>query len=447
MNHRINVNDLPFSDALERSHADRGHRCRREHGRNAFVDRHRRGHLRAKLDEPLGARHRRRRGRRRDERLLRRQRRSAGDLGSVTGSRTGRARMAGTLIDEKQVTLKADLHGRLVNQPPTRGRWSTISPPARQTVECSLTGGGTFTLDGSESTTRTTTSCRSGGSRAAAPARSSGRCPGRRSRSWSARRRRTTRPRTCSRSSTRSVSTTRTRPGQRRRHDRAARHGAGHGHGRVHGAERPRRWTWGPRRERRLRCRRRSSRTMRRLLFNLGNTTVTWTAIDESKNKGTATQTVKIVDTTPPKLDRHAVADRTLAAEPQARADHRVDHGQSTSAIRTRPCGWSRSRATSPTTAWATATRPDDIQVATLGADARTFLLRSERSGNGNGRVYTVTYQATDASGNATTKTVTVVVPKNQARQQVDRATRGTGSGPHSRPRAGSCLPWPEALR
>ena len=45
-------------------------------------------------------------------------------------------------------------------------------------------------------------------------------------------------------------------------------------------------------------------------------------------------------------------------------------------------------------------------------------MLRAERSGKGNGRIYTVTYRATDASNNTTTKTATVIVPKSQAASQ-----------------------------
>ena len=44
--------------------------------------------------------------------------------------------------------------------------------------------------------------------------------------------------------------------------------------------------------------------------------------------------------------------------------------------------------------------KPNDIQGATFGSDDRKFELRSERSGTGLGRVYTITYSATDASGN-----------------------------------------------
>jgi endo-1,4-beta-xylanase len=50
-----------------------------------------------------------------------------------------------------------------------------------------------------------------------------------------------------------------------------------------------------------------------------------------------------------------------------------------------------------------------DIQLV----DGQLFL-RAERAGNSDGRVYTLTFQATDASGNSTTVTVTVVVPHNQ---------------------------------
>lgn len=55
----------------------------------------------------------------------------------------------------------------------------------------------------------------------------------------------------------------------------------------------------------------------------------------------------------------------------------------------------------------------NDIQGATVGTDDRSFQLRAERAGSGSGRVYTVVYEATDASGNSATFTTTVVVPKS----------------------------------
>jgi hypothetical protein len=49
----------------------------------------------------------------------------------------------------------------------------------------------------------------------------------------------------------------------------------------------------------------------------------------------------------------------------------------------------------------------DDVVIV----DDDTFALRAERSGTGTGRVYTITYQATDACGNSTIATATVAVP------------------------------------
>jgi len=51
------------------------------------------------------------------------------------------------------------------------------------------------------------------------------------------------------------------------------------------------------------------------------------------------------------------------------------------------------------------------IQGAEFGTDDREFWLKGERSGNGLGRVYAVTYESIDASGNVTETTTEVTVP------------------------------------
>ena len=53
----------------------------------------------------------------------------------------------------------------------------------------------------------------------------------------------------------------------------------------------------------------------------------------------------------------------------------------------------------------------NDIVIA---PDCKSVQLRSERSGNGNGRVYTITFKVTDASGNVATATAKVTVPHSQ---------------------------------
>jgi hypothetical protein len=57
---------------------------------------------------------------------------------------------------------------------------------------------------------------------------------------------------------------------------------------------------------------------------------------------------------------------------------------------------------------------PGDV-AAGFGSDSRTFSVRSARLGQDKtGRIYTVTYSATDASGNSATATATVTVPHDQ---------------------------------
>ena len=53
----------------------------------------------------------------------------------------------------------------------------------------------------------------------------------------------------------------------------------------------------------------------------------------------------------------------------------------------------------------------NDIVIA---ADCRSVQLRAERSGNGDGRVYTITFKVTDSSGNVGTATAKVLVPLSQ---------------------------------
>ena len=64
----------------------------------------------------------------------------------------------------------------------------------------------------------------------------------------------------------------------------------------------------------------------------------------------------------------------------------------------------------------------DDIQEAEVGTDDRTFLLRAERMGGGSGRIYTATYNATDASGNSTDGVVEILVPHDQGDMKAAKA-------------------------
>jgi hypothetical protein len=57
-----------------------------------------------------------------------------------------------------------------------------------------------------------------------------------------------------------------------------------------------------------------------------------------------------------------------------------------------------------------------DVQGAELGTDDRQFLLRAERGGSRNGRIYTVLDEVEDAAGNRTQAIAEVVVPHDRGR-------------------------------
>jgi hypothetical protein len=85
----------------------------------------------------------------------------------------------------------------------------------------------------------------------------------------------------------------------------------------------------------------------------------------------------------------------------------------------------------------------NDIQGADVGEADLNFELRAERRTDGDGRLYAVTYAATDASGNTTTATRYVLVPLNKG-GVVDPIAIAVADSP-----AGTVVSWgavPDAL-
>ena len=152
--------------------------------------------------------------------------------------------------------------------------------------------------------------------------------------------------------------------------------------------------------------------------YPLGSTVVTVTATDGSGNSASDAMTVTVVDTIPPDLEvtvtptilwppNHNMVpiDWTYVVSDIADPSPLVElvHVQSDEGdgVNTFDPAFDVTEVVGR--------KGSDIQLV----DGQLFL-RAERAGNSDGRVYTLTFQATDASGNSTTATKTVVVPHNQ---------------------------------
>ena len=148
--------------------------------------------------------------------------------------------------------------------------------------------------------------------------------------------------------------------------------------------------------------------------FPLGESTVHWTAVDDSGNQGTATQKVIIKDTIPPVL--------TLSLSPTMLwpPNHKLVPITATITV-TDVCDPHPTvklvsiKSSEPDNGLGDGDTTEDIQGAKFGTDDLSFLLRAERRGGGPGRTYTVIYEATDASGNSSQNKATVTVPANQS--------------------------------
>lgn len=144
----------------------------------------------------------------------------------------------------------------------------------------------------------------------------------------------------------------------------------------------------------------------------LGATTVTWSATDASGNTASCDQIVRIVDTQPPTLmvttdvhtlwpPNHEMVPVNVSWQVQDACD--PNPGVALIAASSSEPDDSPGVADGDTVG--------DIAQPDPGTLNDTLLLRAERDGSGPGRVYTLTYAATDHSGNGTTAIETVVVP------------------------------------
>ncbi len=145
----------------------------------------------------------------------------------------------------------------------------------------------------------------------------------------------------------------------------------------------------------------------------LGDNPVTFSTSDASGNTGSCSATVTVADTTPPTISVSLTPDSLFPAPNHKMrkiratviAEDTCDPNPTvvlTSVTSNEPDNGTGDGNTSP-----------DIKGANIGTEDYVFFVRAERSGNGDGRIYTVTYTVTDGSGNATSDSATVTVANN----------------------------------
>ncbi len=143
--------------------------------------------------------------------------------------------------------------------------------------------------------------------------------------------------------------------------------------------------------------------------FNLGEHIVTLNATDEAGNNGSANVTVTVIDTTPPEINVTATPS-TLWPPNHKYAEVKISLTVYDNADPSPTIAFVSITSNEPDNGKGDGNTTNDIVVV----NDFTFNLRAERSGTNSGRIYTITYSATDASGNYATASVTVQVPHNQ---------------------------------
>jgi hypothetical protein len=143
--------------------------------------------------------------------------------------------------------------------------------------------------------------------------------------------------------------------------------------------------------------------------FTLGTHVLILSATDDSGNTGNDTVTIEAVDTTPPEINVTVDPDmmwppnhKYVDVETTVTVHDVVDPSPTVTLVSVTSNEPENGKGDGNTT--------NDIEIV----NDTTFRLSAERSGRGDGRIYTITYRATDASGNSAEASVTITVPHNQ---------------------------------
>ncbi len=158
-----------------------------------------------------------------------------------------------------------------------------------------------------------------------------------------------------------------------------------------------------------------------------GILTRTWTATDECGNESSCVQVITVVDTTPTEFTFSVTPNmlwppnhKMVEITPSWTVSDECDQSPDVSLVGIVANEGDNTIGDGHTT--------DDIQINEDGS----IFLRSERSGTGTDRIYTITYQAVDDCGNTTVRSATVSIP-HDFKVLARIASRWLWSGPAGR--------------
>ncbi|GEM_PF-1909993 len=157
--------------------------------------------------------------------------------------------------------------------------------------------------------------------------------------------------------------------------------------------------------------------------FPLGIRSVTASATDQAGNVASGSFTITVQDTTPPFI-ASLTASPAILWSPNHKMVPVTITPAATDAVGVTSLRILSVTSNEPDNGLGDGDMPNDIvfttdPIAVNGPAVTgqlTLQLRAERSGAGNGRVYTITVQASDAAGNTSTSVVTVSAPKSQGK-------------------------------
>lgn len=147
--------------------------------------------------------------------------------------------------------------------------------------------------------------------------------------------------------------------------------------------------------------------------FELGDTTVAFEAVDDSGNGASCSEIVTVEDTTPPEITDVTATPDTLWPPNHKFKEITVDVTVTDICDSTPSCSISNVESNEPINGTGDGNTSPDWEIT----GDFTVNLRSERSGNGEGRVYTITVECLDDSGVSSEGIVEVIVPHDQRKK------------------------------